>query len=75
VDNLITNKSVATLEASRRILDAKCANISVLANVKNFKNTMTLCVINTSHDQGVGHVALHKCIGHMLVINTPTPKN
>jgi hypothetical protein len=36
VDNLITNKSVAISEASRRILNTKCVKISVLANVKNF---------------------------------------
>jgi len=34
VDNLITNKPVAILEASRRILNAYF-KISVLANVKN----------------------------------------
>jgi len=36
VDNLIMNKSVAFLEASRRILNMQCLKISFLENVKNF---------------------------------------
>jgi len=36
VDNLITHKSVAILEASRRILNTQCVRTYVLANVKNF---------------------------------------
>jgi len=32
----ITNESVANLDASRRILDTQCEQISVLANTKNF---------------------------------------
>jgi len=36
VDNLITNKSVAILEDSTRILNKQCVGISVLANVKIF---------------------------------------
>jgi hypothetical protein len=39
VDNLITNKSVAILEASRRILNTQCVNVYVLANVKNSLKT------------------------------------
>jgi hypothetical protein len=36
VNNLITNKSVGILEASRRILNTQCVKTSVLANTKNF---------------------------------------
>jgi hypothetical protein len=36
MNNLIKNKSVAILEASRRILNTKCVKISVLANMKKF---------------------------------------
>jgi hypothetical protein len=36
VNNMIKNKFVAVLEASRRILNAHCVKISVLANVKHF---------------------------------------
>jgi hypothetical protein len=36
VDNLITNKSVAICEASRRILNTQCVKIFVLENVKHF---------------------------------------
>jgi len=36
VDNLITNKSVTILEASRRIVNTQCVKISLLPNVKNF---------------------------------------
>jgi hypothetical protein len=36
INNLITNKPVALLEASRRILNTQCVKISVLANVKIF---------------------------------------
>jgi hypothetical protein len=35
VDNLITNKSVSNLKASRRILYTQCVKTYVLANVKN----------------------------------------
>jgi len=41
VDNLITNKSVAILEASRRITNTDCVTTYVLANVKKNKNIMT----------------------------------
>jgi len=44
VDNLITNKVVAILEASRRTMNTQCTKISVLANVKKiFQNIMRLC--------------------------------
>jgi len=36
VDNLITNKYVAILEASRRILNIECVEIFVCVNVNNF---------------------------------------
>jgi hypothetical protein len=36
VHNLVANKSVAILEASRRILNIQYVKISVLTNVKNF---------------------------------------
>jgi len=36
VHNLITNRSVAILETSRRIMNTKCVKTSVLANVKHF---------------------------------------
>jgi hypothetical protein len=36
VDNLITNKSVAILEAPGRIMNIQCDKISGLAYVKNF---------------------------------------
>jgi hypothetical protein len=39
VDDLITNKSLAILEASRRIMNTHCVKISVLANMKNFLKT------------------------------------
>jgi hypothetical protein len=43
VDNLITNKSVEISEASRIILNTQCVKISVLINVKIFKNITKLC--------------------------------
>jgi len=52
--NLIINKSVAILEASKRIVNTQCVKISVLANIKKFKNVMTL-VISTSGSQGAGN--------------------
>jgi len=42
VENLITNKSVAILEASRSILNARCVKIYVLANVKKVLKTSWL---------------------------------
>jgi hypothetical protein len=36
VDNLITNKYVAILEAFRRILNIECVEIFVCVNVNNF---------------------------------------
>jgi hypothetical protein len=36
VDNLITNKSMAILEASRSIVNTHCLKTYVLANVKMF---------------------------------------
>jgi hypothetical protein len=49
VDNLIICKSMAILEAPRRIWNTQCVKISVLANVKTFfKNVMTqYCTVPT----------------------------
>jgi hypothetical protein len=49
MDNLITNKPVAISEASRRIMNTQCVKIPVLANLKIFKNIMTLryCMVPT----------------------------
>jgi len=40
VDNLITNKYVGILEASKRTLSTQCVNISVLAHVKKCLKTL-----------------------------------